>query len=63
MTVPDKGGRPFLGPSKVISMRVPLETANIIERRAKNAGLTVNMYLVEIVIRNEITRSHHKRRR
>jgi len=62
MTVPVKGGRPFLGPSKVIAVRLDQETVDIIERRAKNAGYTVNMYLKEIVIRNEITRKHKARR-
>lgn len=62
MTVPNKGGRPFLGPSKVVAVRLPQETVDIIVRRAKNAGFTVNMYLAEVVIRNEITRKHTRRR-
>ena len=58
---PNKGGRPFLGPTEVIAIRVPKETADLIRRRAEAAGRSMNDYLKEVVFRNEFTRRHRSR--
>lgn len=53
-----KRGRPFLGNTEVIAVRVPEAVAEAVRRRAKKVGMSVNMYLAEFLFRNEFKRKH-----
>ena len=56
---PAKRGRPALEPTERISLRLPVSTLEIINRRAKKANMPPSVYLAERVIHHEVVRRHY----
>lgn len=52
--------RPFLVPTEVITLRISTLVMDIIRRRAKDSNMSATIWLVERVIRNEVTRKHRR---
>lgn len=52
-------GRPCQEPTEVVSIRLPVKTIELIQRRAGKARMPISVYLANRVIYHEVIRSHH----
>ena len=58
-TDPGKRGRPALEPTQRITLRLPVSTMEILNRRAAKAHMVPSVYLAERVIHHEVVRRHY----
>jgi len=58
-----KRGRPKLAPTVTITIRIPEEVMEIIQRRSAAAHMSPGIWLADRVIQNEVVRRHRKVKR
>lgn len=60
MTTKNKGGRPRQAPTTVVPIRLRNSVLEIIKRRADKEGISVGLFIVDRIIRNEVVRKHRR---